>query len=102
MSLTKGNLVESIYIQCGQSKPISVIIVESLLEIMKKTLESGEDVMITGFGKFCVKEKGDRKGRNPQTGDNMMLRPRRIVVFKCSGVLREGCNERESKIWLPF
>ena len=61
---------------------------------MKKTLESGEDVMISGFGKFCVKNKKERRGRNPATGDDMMLRPRKVVTFKCSGNLREKINEK--------
>ncbi len=56
---------------------------------MKKTLESGEDVLISRFGKFCVRDKGKRRGRNPQTGEDKMLGARRVVVFKCSGVLRE-------------
>jgi integration host factor subunit alpha len=64
-------------------------IVEFLLEIIKSTLESGEDVLITGFGKFCVKEKRKRQGRNPATSENLMLAPRRVVRFKCSGKLRE-------------
>jgi len=60
---------------------------------MKKTLESGEDVLISGFGKFRVKEKTERKGRNPATGGDMMLAPRKVVTFKCSGKLRERVNQ---------
>ncbi|NQT57613.1 MAG: HU family DNA-binding protein [Bacteroidetes bacterium] len=60
-------------------------IVESLLEIIKNTLASGEDVLITGFGKFIVKDKKERKGRNPHTAGDMKLRARRVIVFKCSG-----------------
>jgi integration host factor subunit alpha len=63
-----------------------------LLEIIKSTLESGEDVLISGFGKFEVKEKNARRGRNPQTGSDLMLGARRVVIFKCSGVLREKMN----------
>jgi len=59
---------------------------------MKSTLASGEDVLISGFGKFCVKEKAERKGRNPATGEDMMLAPRRVVAFKCSGKLRDKIN----------
>jgi integration host factor subunit alpha len=73
-------------------KKESSIIIESLLEIMKKTLESGEDVLISGFGKFCVKEKSDRRGRNPATGNELMLDARRVVIFKCSGKLKEKLN----------
>ena len=67
--------------------------VETLLEIIKKTLESGEDVLVSGFGKFCVKEKAERRGRNPATGGDLMLAPRRVVTFKCSGKLRERVNQ---------
>ena len=62
--------------------------VEQLIETIKSTLASGEDVLVSGFGKFCVNDKKERRGRNPATGDSMMLRPRRVVTFKCSGKLR--------------
>jgi integration host factor subunit alpha len=68
MILTKAGLINSMYNQVGLSKTRSAQVVESLLEIIKRTLENGEDVLIIGFGKFCVKEKGKRRGRNPQTG----------------------------------
>jgi len=90
MTLTKEHIMDSIYNQCGHSKRRSADLVESLLEIIKSTLASGEDVMISGFGKFCVRDKKERKGvRNPKTGEGMMLRARRVVVFKCSGRLRD-------------
>ncbi len=66
--------------------------IEILLKIMKRTLESGEDVLVSGFGKFCVKTKHERRGRNPATGEDMMLEPRRVVTFKCSGKLRDKIN----------
>jgi integration host factor subunit alpha len=66
--------------------------IETLLEIIKRTLESGEDVLVSGFGKFCVKEKRERKGRNPATGEDMMLEPRRVVTFRCSRQLRDKVN----------
>jgi integration host factor subunit alpha len=66
--------------------------IETLLEIIKSTLESGQDVMISGFGKFCVNEKKVRKGRNPATGEDMMLAPRKVVTFKCSRLLRNKIN----------
>ena len=66
--------------------------VKIILELIKSRLESGEDVLISGFGKFCVKEKGERKGRNPATGEDLMLPPRRVVTFKCSGKLRDKIN----------
>ncbi len=59
---------------------------------MKSTLASGDDVLISGFGKFCVKAKQERKGRNPATGGDMMLAPRKVVTFKCSGILRDRIN----------
>ncbi len=90
MTLTKEHIMDSIYNQCGHSKRRSADLVESLLEIIKSTLASGEDVMISGFGKFCVRDKKERRGvRNPKTGEDMMLRARRVVVFKCSRVLRD-------------
>jgi integration host factor subunit alpha len=67
-------------------------IVETLLELIKSELVSGEDVLISGFGKFCVKEKGERRGRNPATGGTLMLKSRRVVTFKCSGKLRDKIN----------
>jgi integration host factor subunit alpha len=92
MSLTKIEIVESIHNEIGIPKNKSTEIVETLLEIIKRTLASGEDVLVSGFGKFCVKEKKKRKGRNPATGDDMMLEPRKVVTFKCSGTLRERVN----------
>lgn len=92
MTLTKADIVESIQNHLGFPKNRSAEIVESLLEIIKKTLESGEDVLISGFGKFCVKSKKERRGRNPANGQDLMLSPRKVVTFKCSGVLREKIN----------
>jgi integration host factor subunit alpha len=92
MALTKAQIVETICNQIGFSKNKSSEIVETLLEITKSTLESGEDVLISNFGKFCVKQKDERKGRNPATGDAMMLAPRKVVTFKCSGKLRDRIN----------
>lgn len=93
MTLTKANVTELIQKRLNLSKAASADVVESLLEIMKRTLESGEDVLISGFGKFHVKEKAQRRGRNPQTGGDIILKPRRIVGFKCSGVLRDKINQ---------
>ena len=89
MTLTKNQIVESIHDETGLPKNKSTEIVETLLEIIKRTLASGEDVMISNFGRFCVKEKAERKGRNPATGDDLMLEPRKVVTFKCSGKLRD-------------
>ncbi len=92
MTLTKANIVDSLKDQLGFTRKQSIETVETLLEIMKKTFESGEDVLISGFGKFRVRDKTKRRGRNPATGDDMMLWPRRVVTFKCSGKLREKIN----------
>ena len=92
MALTKAQIVESVHNQTGFPKNRSLEIVETLLEIIKGTLASGEDVLVSGFGRFCVKEKKERKGRNPVTGEDMMMAPRKVVTFKCSGKLRKRVN----------
>ena len=92
-TLTKNDIVNEISHKVGFKKNDSVDLIEKLLEIIKRTLENGEDVLVSGFGKFCVKEKGQRKGRNPATGEPMMLKARRVVTFKCSGRLREKIEQ---------
>ncbi len=92
MALTKEKIIDSIYNQVGLSKSQSRSVVERLFEIMKQSLESREDILISGFGKFVVKEKSARRGRNPQTTEDLQLRARRVVVFKTSGVLRDKIN----------
>jgi integration host factor subunit alpha len=94
MALTKSDIVARIH-ELGFTKKKSVDIVETLLEIIKGTLEKSEDVLISGFGKFCVKNKKQRRGRNPATGDDLLLRERRVVTFKCSGKLRKKINGYE-------
>ena len=96
MTLTKANIVDSIHNELGFPKNRSAELIEILLEQIKSTLESGEDVLISGFGKFCVKEKKARRGRNPATGDDMMLAQRRVVTFRCSHLLREKINDQYS------
>ena len=93
MALTKAQIIEEVRTRNGFTLKKSTKIVEALLEIMKQTLESGEDVLISGFGKFCVKDKKGRRGRNPATGEDLMLAPRKVVTFKGSGKLREIVNE---------
>lgn len=92
MTLTKSNITDSIYTNTDLSKTNSIQLFETTLEIIKSTLESGEDVLISGFGKFEVKDKNQRKGRNPATGSDLILGARRVVTFRCSGVLREKVN----------
>lgn len=94
MTLTKKSIIDHIQNELGFQKNKSVEITETLLEIIKSTLESGDDVLISGFGKFCVKEKAERKGRNPATGEDAILPARRVVTFKCSGKLRDMINGR--------
>jgi integration host factor subunit alpha len=91
MALTKSDIVARVH-ELGFTKKKSVDIVESLLEIMKSTLEQGDDILISGFGKFCVKKKNKRRGRNPATGSDLILRERKVVTFKCSGKLRNKIN----------
>ena len=92
MALTKADIVEAVQSEIGFTKHKSIQIVESLIELIKSNLESGEDVLVSGFGKFCVHEKRERRGRNPVTGEDLMLAPRKVVTFKCSGKLRDRVN----------
>ena len=92
MTLTKAQIIESFQDNLGFTKNQSSEIIESILSIIKGALAGSEDVLISGFGKFCVNEKKERRGRNPATGDDMMLAPRKVVTFKCSGKLREKLN----------
>ena len=91
MALTKNDIVTKVH-EIGFTKKKSVEIIEALLEIIKRTLEKNEDVLLSGFGKFCVKQKKQRRGRNPATGDDLMLKERKVVTFKCSGKLRDKIN----------
>ena len=91
MSLTKTEIVENL-LKIGFNRKNSIEMLENLLEIMKKNLADGEDVLISGFGKFCVKEKRERRGRNPATGDDLILDKRKVVTFTCSSVLRDKLN----------
>jgi len=92
MALTKGKLVTRLQTQLGLTKPESWQIVERLFEIMKATLGNGEDLLISRFGKFLVKQKHERQGRNPQTKETLILPARKVLVFKTSGVLKERMN----------
>jgi integration host factor subunit alpha len=91
MALTKNDIAAQIH-EVGFSQKVAADAVESLLEIIKQSLEDGNDVLVSGFGKFCIKEKGSRRGRNPATGSEMTLWGRRVVTFRCSGKLRERVN----------
>ena len=89
MALIKSQITQEISNRVGFTRKKSTDAVETLLEIIKLTLTSGEDVLISGFGKFCVKEKNERRGRNPATGEAMTLASRKVVTFKCSQKLKE-------------
>mgnify|MGYP002725852941 CR=1 FL=1 len=93
MTLTKKTIIEKIAEKNNLSPTEAKDTVELLLETIKSTLASGEDVMISNFGKFEVQDKAPRKGRNPATGEEMMLDGRKIVAFKCSGGLRDRIND---------
>jgi integration host factor subunit alpha len=92
MTLTKANLVETVRDVYGFTKKDSHKLVDKLLGIIKDTLVNGEDVLVSGFGKFCVKDKRRRRGRNPATGEDLMLGSRRVVTFRCSPRLRDKIN----------
>ena len=91
-TLTKADIISSVQTENGYSLKKSTDIVETLMEIIKAALESGENVMISGFGKFQVKDKKERQGRNPATDEDMILPARRVVTFKWSGRLRDRIN----------
>ncbi|MDY6838187.1 MAG: integration host factor subunit alpha [Thermodesulfobacteriota bacterium] len=94
MALTKNEIVDSMYRKLNLPKRKCADTVTALLEIMKRTLVNGEEIMISRFGKFSVRSKNARIGRNPQTGQGLMLRPRKVVIFKSSEVLRDRVNGR--------
>jgi integration host factor subunit alpha len=95
MALTKADLVENVARE-GFTKKDSAKIVETVLELIKSTLKAGDEILISGFGKFCVKEKKQRRGRNPATGEDLILDARRVVTFKCSPVLTDKINGKSS------
>ncbi len=91
--MTKADIVERIYEKIGFSKKESAELVELVFDIIKKTLESGDKIKIAGFGNFVVKEKADRRGRNPQTGEEIVISARKILTFKPSQVLKASINK---------
>ena len=95
MTTTKSDLIQAVAETNGFPLNKSVEIIEILLELIKAKLAAGEDVLVSGFGKFCVKKKRERRGRNPATGEDMMLEARRVVTFKCSGQLRDKIKKTQ-------
>jgi integration host factor subunit alpha len=97
MTLTKADIAQKIGAECGFMKGEAAEIVERLLDIIKGKLIAGEEVMISGFGKWSVKAKRARRGRNPQTGEELVLDARKVVTWKYSPVLKQACNESPKK-----
>jgi integration host factor subunit alpha len=95
MTLTKDTIISVVAESNGYPRNQAVELVETLIEIIKLKLVAGEDLLISGFGKFCVKKKSERRGRNPATGEAMTLEARRVVTFKCSGRLRDKINKSQ-------
>ena len=91
--MTKADLIETIYADIGFSKRESIDIVETFLDIIKETLEQGENVKLSGFGSFNIREKRARRGRNPQTGEEITISPRRVLTFKASNVFRDQLKQ---------
>jgi integration host factor subunit alpha len=91
-TLTKMDIVSAVQTENGYTLKESTDSVNTLLEILKSTLASGEDVLISGFGRFQIKDKRERRGRNPSTDGELILPARRVVTFKCSGKLRDKVN----------
>ena len=96
-TLTKVKIIDPVAESNGYTRKESIETVETVLELIKRSLESGEDVLISGFGKFSVKQIAKRKARNPATGEDMVMAPRRVVTFKCSGKLKDRIS-REKKL----
>ena len=101
MALTKAHIADRIQNELDTSKTNSEDLVETVLKLIKDTLASGEDVLISGFGKFCVKKKNKRIGRNPATDEPLLLNSRKVVTFKCSGKLRKRINGK-NKAGIPI
>lgn len=96
MTITKAHIVERLHAKLHQTSKVTkndcARLVETIFELLKGSLVQGEDVLISGFGKFCVRTKNERRGRNPQTGESITLPSRRVVTFRCSGILKKRMN----------
>ena len=97
MALTKNDIIDALYSELGFPKKEGAKIVESLFEIIKEELTGGNDIMISGVGKWSVKSKRERIGRNPRTGEAMPIKARKVITFKCSNILREEINNDKHK-----
>jgi integration host factor subunit alpha len=94
MTLTKADIVQAVSHKTNHTMAQSADLVDALFNIIKETLESGEDVLISGFGKWSVRAKRERRGRNPRTGEGLILPPRKVVKFKCPSVLKSRLNRK--------
>ncbi|MCX7857661.1 MAG: integration host factor subunit alpha [Deltaproteobacteria bacterium] len=92
--MTKADIINDLYERLGYSKRECANIVESLFDIIKEALSRGENVKISGFGNFVLRDKKERKGRNPKTGEEMIISKRRVLNFKLSQVLKEAMNQK--------
>ena len=97
MTITKARIIDAVFEPAGLPRKVARLAVDRLIKIIKKTLAGEEDVLVSGFGKFQVMRKRVRRGRNPQTGEDLQLRPRRVVVFRTSGILRQKINGEEAE-----
>ena len=92
--MTKADIVEELYLKTGVSKQEAARITELFFDIIKETLEKGETVKISGFGNFVVRAKRARRGRNPQTGEEITITPRKVLTFKSSPLLKQALNNK--------
>ncbi|MBW4057051.1 MAG: integration host factor subunit alpha [Proteobacteria bacterium] len=92
--MTKADIVERIHAKTDFSSKEATEILETVLSIMKSALESGDNLKISGFGSFIAKQKADRRGRNPHTGETITIEARRILTFKPSVILKDQINKR--------
>ena len=97
MTLTKEQLTNSVYLFI-ESRSKAARVVDALFETIKQTMEQGDDVLVSGFGKFQVRDKKGRRGRNPSTGADLFLDARRVITYKSSGVLVEKINNNTSEL----
>lgn len=93
MALTKSEIVNRLYRNDGWTRRRAAQLVESLLDEMKTVMKAGDDILVSGFGRFRILDKAERPGRNPYTGDKMTLRARRVITFKPSRVLKKDMND---------
>ena len=97
MTLNRIHITRAIADQLGYQLKEGRTLTGIIIEIIRRSLESGDEVWISGFGRFYIREKGERIGRNPATGEDKIIRARRVVRFRCFGKLRRKVNDRREK-----